>query len=117
MHLGLRRRNLSQLLICPQHQSPKSDTYLKKTRRGEMRWVRSGQSWEVYVPSLAFKNWNSRFFRNAPFRLSLSDTAGLYSWIRKYLMKYRPLLLNGRSDPGTFFVRTMSQDLLSAEFA
>jgi len=39
--------------------------------------------------------------------MTLPDKEGLYGWIGEYLRKHRAVLLNGRKDPSTFFVRTM----------
>jgi hypothetical protein len=116
MHLGLRQKNLRQLLIGESDNSPKSDKVLRNIRRGELRWLESDQAWEVYIPSIAFKNWNSAFFKNMPFRITLSDVCDLYHWIDIYLKRHRAILLNGHPDPGTFFVRTMVSDRQSGEF-
>jgi hypothetical protein len=116
MQLALRGRNLRELLVCQKMGQPKEDRELKKLRRGELRWSDTMKGWEVYIPSEAFKNWPSTFFRNTPFRVALADVADLYFWIDAYLRKYRPILLGRHSDPGTFFVRTAFSDRMPAEY-
>src|SRR5207248_464663 len=49
------------------------------------------------------------FFRGRPFQAVLPDLENLYAWIESYLQKHRERLLNGRSDPGTLFVRTLRE--------
>lgn len=116
MHLGLRQRNFRELLLCPLGQEPKGNLTLQEHRCGEIRWCERENGWEVFIPALAFKNWDSTFFRNGAFRLLLPDLEGLYSWIDAYIKRHRPLLLGGQSDPGTFFVRTMKSDRKSAVY-
>jgi len=116
MQLGLRRRNLSELLVCRKGDTPRSDKFLRERRRGEIRWLNREKRWEVYIPALAFKNWDSMFFKRSPYRMILEDTAGLYRWIDIYLRRYRKVLLEGHSDGGTFFVRTLPAECESSEF-
>jgi hypothetical protein len=116
MHLGLRAKNLSQLLFTPRAGTPRGDRYLKEKRRGEFRWSERDRAWEVYIPSIAFKNWNSSFFRHAPYRAILPDLENLYFYVNEYAEKHRNVLLGGYDDPDTFFVRTLRSGRRSGEF-
>jgi hypothetical protein len=107
LHTGLRQKNLRQLLVCHRTDPQRSERQLTDARRGELRWNEREAGWEVLIPSAAFKNANSSFFGNRPFRLVLPDLGGLYDTIDAYLARHRSMLLAGRSDPGTFFVKTM----------
>lgn len=73
---------------------------------GELRWNNRDEGWEVFIPSVAFKNANSSYFGNKPYRLVLPDLDGLYPQIERYIERHRGLLLAGSDDPGTFFVKT-----------
>lgn len=108
MHLGLRSKNLRQLLFCPKGKVPRSDKVLRDLRRGELRWLEREKVWEVYLPSRAFKNWQSKFFKNMPLQITLPDACGLYHWIDVYLRRHRRVLLGNHIDPGTLFVRTLT---------
>lgn len=110
MHLGFRQRNLRELLLSQPGEGKRSDLALREMRCGEIRWSELDKAWEVYAPYLAFKNWDSTFFSRQAYRQLLPDVDGLYYWIRNYLGKHRSILLNGRIDPGTFFVRKMRSD-------
>jgi hypothetical protein len=83
-----------------------TDAQLEDMQRGELRWSVSEGGWEVFAPAVAFKNSKSSFFDDRPFRLLLVDSEGLYAQIEKYIGIGRPALLDGRADPGTFFVRS-----------
>jgi hypothetical protein len=86
---------------------------LEQRRRGELRWNAKQHTWEVFIPAVAIKNGHSSFFKWRPFQMTLPDREDLYLWIARYLETHRKVQLNGRPDPGTFFVRTMfgqSQD-------
>lgn len=107
LHLGLRQKNLRELLFCPRGRVPTAERILEAQRRGELRWSDRDQGWEVLIPACAFKNSTSSFFGNKPFRLVLPDLGGLYRHIEAYIQEQRALLLNGAPDPGTFFVKTM----------
>jgi hypothetical protein len=107
LHLGLRQRNMRELLICPKDQAPRSERQLEALKRGEFRWNPRHDGWEVLIPSVAFKNASSSFFSGKPFRLLLPDLGGLYAHIAAYLRTHRAALLAGAEDPGTFFVKTM----------
>jgi len=85
MHLGLRQRNLRELLVCPRGRMPTSERHLEDRKRGELRWSERDQGWEVLIPAVAFKNSTSSFFGSKPFRLVLPDLAGLYDMIDAYL--------------------------------
>jgi len=113
LHLGVRQRNLRELLFCPRNGSPMSERQLEERRCGELRWSDKERGWEVFIPAAAFKNANSSFFARRPYRLVLPDVGDLYRHIDSYLRVHRPILLGGVSDPGTFFVKTVkstSQD-------
>lgn len=107
LHLGLRQKNLRELLIRPRGTLPTSERQLTALKRGELRWSARDGGWEVFIPSSAFKNANSSFFRKMPFRLLLPDLAGLYQQIDAYVSVHRAALLNGADDPRTFFVKTV----------
>jgi hypothetical protein len=94
MHLGLRQRNLRELLVCLPDQSHRPETKLEELGRGEMRWNSEG-NWEVLIPSSAFKNARSSFFAGNPYRLVLPDLENLYTIIESYLKRHRPILLAG----------------------
>jgi len=114
MHLGFRQRNLRELLLCPLGQKRRGELTLRELRCGEMRWSEIDKGWEVFLPSLAFKNWNSRFFKHRAFRYVLPDLDGLYRWIDIYIHHHREVLLSGSRDPQTFFVRKMRSDRTAA---
>ena len=81
-----------------------------------MRRVRE-QGWEVLIPSIAFKNSNSSFFGQQPFRLLLPDLDGLYAHIEDFIACHRVRLLNGAPDPGTFFVKTTKRTSRDASYS
>ncbi|MET0241382.1 MAG: hypothetical protein ABW184_15935 [Sphingobium sp.] len=116
LHLGLRQKNLRQLMVCPRNQLPRSELQLEKLKRGEIRWSERHHGWEVLIPAVAFKNADSSFFAGRPFRLVLPDLGGLYSHIVDYIQRHRRVLLNGAEDPGTFFVKTVKTSSRIAEF-
>lgn len=116
MHLGVRQKNLRQLLICPRDRVPTPERQLEARRVGEMRWSAKERGWEVLIPSAAFKNGNSSFFGNRPFQLLLPDLADLYRHIDAYLRVHRGVLLAGADDPGTFFVKTVKATSRNAAY-
>jgi hypothetical protein len=116
LHLGLRQRNLRELLVCPPGHLPSSERYLEDVRRGELRWNTKENGWEVFIPSIAFKNANSSFFGAKPFRLLLPDLGRLYEMIDVYLGRHRERLLGPAADPRTFFVKTAKYNSASAEY-
>lgn len=116
LHLGVRQKNLRQLMVCPRGQTPRSERQLEHLRRGELRWSARGQTWEVLIPSVAFKNANSSFFGKQPFRLTLPDLDGLYARIDAYIERCRPLLLGEAEDPGTFFVKSVKRTSRDASY-
>lgn len=116
MHLGLRQKNLRQLLVCPRDHRPRSERQLIDLKRGEIRWSDRDGGWEVWIPAAAFKNSNSSYFGSKPFRLVLPNLAGLYDHIETYLNRYRRLLLAGAADPGTFFVKTVKKTSSDAAY-
>ena len=107
MHLGFRQRNFRELLLCMPGHKKRGDLTLREMRRGEIRWSEVDNAWEVFVPSQAFKNWDSFFFKHRAFRHLLPDLENLYFWIDAYINRHRSVLLRGSADPGTFFVRKM----------
>ena len=109
LHLGLRQKNLRQMLVCPRGRLPRSERQLEALKRGELRWSERDQGWEVLVPAVAFKNAHSSFFAGKPFRLLLPDLGDLYDHIITYIEHHRPALLNGADDPGTFFIKTVKR--------
>lgn len=116
LHLGLRQKNLRQLLLCPRDRPHTSERELERLKRGELRWsVRDG-GWEVFIPCAAFKNAGSVYFGKRPFRLLLPDLGGLYGWIEAWIDRHRARLLNGATDPGTFFIKTVKRSSRDAAY-
>ncbi|MFG1433321.1 hypothetical protein V5F69_20020 [Xanthobacter sp. V2C-4] len=107
LHLGLRQKNLRQLLVCPRGRFPSSERRLTELKRGELRWSERDQGWEVFIPSVAFKNANSSFFGSKPFRLILPNLGELYHYLDAYIDRHRLVLLKHAADPGTLFVKTV----------
>ena len=107
LHLGLRQKNLRQLLVCHKNGTPTSERRLAELKRGELRWSDRDSGWEVFIPSIAFKNSGSSFFGAKPFRLLLPDLADLYPQLEAYLGRHRPRLLRGMADPGVLLVKTV----------
>lgn len=107
LHLGLRQKNLRQLLVCPRGHFPTSERRLEEMKHGELRWSERDRGWEVLIPSKAFKNANSSFFGSKPFRLILPDLLDLYKYLNAYIERHRRVLLAGEEDPGTLFVKTV----------
>ncbi|WP_132665675.1 hypothetical protein [Rhizobium sp. PP-CC-3G-465] len=107
LHLGLRQKNLRQLLLCPRGHFPRSERRLQELKRGELRWNDRERGWEVLIPANAFKNAHSSFFGSKPFRLVLPDLMGLYTHLDAYVERHRSVLLGNARDPETFFVKTV----------
>ncbi|MBL0374360.1 hypothetical protein JJB09_20300 [Rhizobium sp. KVB221] len=116
LHLGLRQKNLRQLLVCPRGQFPTSERRLEDMKRGELRWSERDHGWEVLIPAVAFKNANSSFFGSKPFRLILPDLQDLYHYINAYVDRHRRVLLGGSEDPGTLFIKTVKTTSKDAAF-
>jgi hypothetical protein len=116
LHLGLRQKNLRQLLVCPRGGVPRTERQLIELKRGELRWSDRESGWEVLIPSIAFKNASSSFFGSKPFRLVLPNLGGLYDMIEDYVARHRARLLGPAEDPGTFFVKTAKLSSTSAEY-
>lgn len=116
LHTGLRQKNLRELRICPPGRVPTSERHLEDMKCGEMRWSARDQGWEILIPSIAFKNANSSFFGQKPFRLVLPDMAQLYEMIDAYVDRHRARLLGSGEDPGTFFVKTVKQRSTTARY-
>jgi hypothetical protein len=116
LHLGLRQKNLRQLMVCERGSLPRSERQLADMKRGELRWSERDKGWEVLIPSVAFKNANSSYFGNKPFRLILPNLGGLYDHIEAYIDRHRRVLLGGAEDPGTFFVKTVKVSSKDASY-
>lgn len=116
LHLGVRQKNLRQLLFQPRGNGPTPERVLEGQRRGELRWSDRDGGWEVLIPSSAFKNARSSYFSQKSFRLVLPDLARLYEFIETYLARHRTVLLAGAEDPRTFFVKTMKTSSRSAAY-
>jgi hypothetical protein len=116
MQLGIRQRNLRELLLCIPGNTPRTVRQLEELERGEFRWNDSKQNWEVFIPAVAFKNGSSSFFKGRPLRLALSDLDGLYGFLDSYINRYRSVLLAGYPDPGTFFVRSARSSMRSGTY-
>lgn len=80
------------------------------------RWNEKAEGWEIYIPSVAFKNATSSFFGSRPFRMLLPDLAGLYEQLDAYLERHRAVLLGRFADPGTFFVKSVTARSRTAEY-
>lgn len=116
LHLGLRQKNLRQLLVRPRGALPTSERRLEDMKRGELRWSDRSGGWEVLIPSVAFKNADSSYFSGKPFRLVLPNLTDLYQHIEDYISRQRQVLLGGAADPGTFFVKTVKSNSLDAAY-
>jgi hypothetical protein len=116
LHLGLRQRNLRELRVCLRGQTSTTERQLQDMRCGELRWSERDCGWEVFIPSIAFKNASSSFFGAKPFKLILPNLGGLYEKIDAYLDRHRARLLGPASDPGTFFVKTAKKSSSNAAY-
>lgn len=116
LHLGLRQKNLRQLMVCERGKLARSERQLADMKRGELRWSERDNGWEVLIPSVAFKNANSSFFGSKPFRLILPNLGGLYDHIEAYIGRHRETLLRGAADPGTFFIKTVKATSRDASY-
>ncbi len=116
LHLGLRQKNLRQLLFCPRGGQPRTERHLETMKCGELRWNERSGGWEVLIPAAAFKNASSSFFGKRPYRLLLPDLARLYEFIDIYLRRDRKLLLGSADDPGTFFVKSAKRTTANAAY-
>ena len=116
LHSGLRQKNLRQMLVCPKGKLPMSERQLADMKVGELRWSERDHGWEMFIPSVAFKNANSSYFGDKPFRLVLPDVGDLYRYIDAYVDRHRARLLKGAPDPGTFFVKTVKVTSTSAAY-
>ena len=116
LHLGVRQKNLRQLLVCARDGAPRTERELEALKRGELRWSVRDAGWEVFIPCAAFKNANSAYFSRRSYRLVLPDLGGLYERIERYLARDRAALLAGAADPGTFFVKTAKTTTRDAAF-
>lgn len=116
LHLGVRQRNLRELLICPKDGTPTTERRLAERRCGELRWSFREEKWEVFIPAVAFKNSGSSFFGKNPFRLLIDDLSGLYEVLEAYIDRQRARLLGPASDPGTLFVKTTKRTSSTAAY-
>ena len=116
LHLGLRQKNLRQLMVCERGRLSRSERQLADMKRGEIRWSERDKGWEVLIPSVAFKNANSSYFGSKPFRLILPNLGGLYERIETYIDRHRRVLLAGADDPGTLFVKTVKTSSKDAAY-
>jgi len=117
LHLGVRQKNLRQLLVKTRGAQASSERRLEDLKCGELRWSDRDNGWEVFIPSVSFKNAGSSFFSGKPFRLLLPDLCGLYENIDRYLSEARPLLLATATDPETFFVKTVKRSSKNAAYS
>lgn len=108
LHLGVRQKNLRQLMVTPKGDTPRTERALADLKRGELRWSTRDEAWEVVIPAVAFKNAHSSFFAGKPFRLLLPDLGDLYKHIDDYLSRHREVLLAHAADPGTLFVKSVN---------
>ncbi|MCX5517805.1 hypothetical protein OSH10_05105 [Kaistia defluvii] len=116
LHLGVRQKNLRQLLYRRRGESPTSERRLIEAKRGELRWSDREAGWEILIPAEAFKNATSSFFSGRPLRLVLPDLGNLYQFIDAYIETHRPALLREAEDPGTFFVKTVKMSSTDAAY-
>ncbi|MBZ9894420.1 MULTISPECIES: hypothetical protein [unclassified Mesorhizobium] len=116
LHLGLRQKNLRQLMVCERGKPSRSERQLADMKRGELRWSDRDQGWEVLIPSVAFKNAHSSYFGSKPFRLVLPNLGGLYDHIEAYIDRHRRALLGEMEDPGTFFIKTVKTTSADASY-
>lgn len=108
---GLRSKNLRELLFT-QGKQQRSWKELKRLKRGELSL--DDDTLSVRIPREAFKNAMSRAVEDEN-TIVISDHDQMYREVEEYLGQ-RELLLAGRDDPGTFFVKTVSARSLSAEY-
>ena len=113
LELALRQKNNRELLICPPGKKPRSWKELARKEQAEMSFDNEA-GWVVRIPKSAFKNADSNQI-DAENTFPLRDRDGLYDEIAEYL-EFRPCLLKGHEDPGTFFVKTMSRRSTSAQY-
>lgn len=116
LHLGVRQKNLRQLLVCVPGQKQTPERQLEMRKCGELRWLAGEGVWEVLIPASAFKNAHSSFFAKRSFRLCLPDLDDLYDHMDAYIRMHRAVLLNGFPDPGTFFVKSMKRTSREAAY-
>lgn len=116
LHLGLRQKNLRQLMVCPRGKAPRTERQMEAMKRGELRWSDKADGWEVVIPAVAFKNADSSFFSGKPFRLVLPDLGDLYKHLGAYIGKHRANLLAEAEDPGTLFVKTVKSTSRDAAY-
>lgn len=117
MHLGLRQKNLRQLLLCRKGENPTPEKVLNRLLCGELRWNSNSCYWEVFVPAAAFKNSKSSYFKDErPFLLALPQYDNLYYYIDEYIDRHRSTLLGDALDPKTFFVKTVVSRSVTAVY-
>lgn len=116
LHLGLRQKNLRELLVCRRGDAATSERELKTRQVGELRWSQREEAWEVFVPASAFKNSTSSFFGGCSFRLALPNFRGLTEHVSAYIEEHRSILLASAPDPGTFFVKSAKATTRDASY-
>lgn len=116
LHLGVRQKNLRELLLRPRGEPATPERRLEVLKRGELRWSRKAGGWEVLIPASAFKNAGSSYFASKPFQMLLPDLAGLYPVLEQYLDKHRARLLGKAVDPGVLFVKTVKRSSRNAAY-
>jgi hypothetical protein len=116
LHLGVRQKNLRELLVAEPGAQPRAERELADLRRGELRRSPLRSGWEVFIPHTAFKNRNSSFFGERPFRLTLPDLGSLYEHLEAYVRMHRNILLKGATDPSTVFVKTVKTSSREASY-
>ncbi|WP_158915913.1 hypothetical protein [Caulobacter sp. S45] len=104
LHLGFRQKNLRQLLLCEPGERPTPERRLAELGRGELRWNKGDHTWEVFVPTSAFKNSRSTFFGGQPYRVTLPDVSNLYLYMDIYVKSARSVIMNHRPSAAEFFI-------------
>jgi hypothetical protein len=68
LHLGVRSRNLRELLLCAPGQAPRNTNRLEQLQRGELRWMPGDRTWQVIILAVAFKNGRGSFLEGDRFK-------------------------------------------------
>lgn len=102
---GFRQRNLRELRVNSDPNSPTPMQRLREARAGELHW--NGSSWRIRMPRDAFKNSDAKALRGAERDFVLADWDGLYAELDAYL-RARRTLLGEAEDPGLLFVKSIA---------